>query len=283
MSNELVKLYTPHVDEAFKAESKRTLLTNTDYDWTGAHSIVLWKIATAPMNDYQRNRFESDEAAGTVTLTRFGELYDLATQTEELILKKDRSFIFNIDRLDEDETNGGLGSASALARQVKDVVIPEIDKYTYNVMVTGAGTTATATALTKDNIYSSIIAGTKALDDAEVPDTERVAVVTPETYNLLKQATEFDHTDIGNELKRLGVVAVLDGMNVIKIPAARLPEGFGFMIAHPCATVAPVKLDDYGVHNDTPLASGTIVTGRICYDAFVLDNKKKGIYYHPIA
>lgn len=283
MSNELVKLYTPHVDEAFKAESKRTLLTNTDYDWTGAHSIVLWKIATAPMNDYQRNRFESDEAAGTVTLTRFGELYDLATQTEELILKKDRSFIFNIDRLDEDETNGGLGSASALARQVKDVVIPEIDKYTYNAMVTGAGTTATATALTKDNIYSSIIAGTKALDDAEVPDTERVAVVTPETYNLLKQATEFDHTDIGNELKRLGVVAVLDGMNVIKIPAARLPEGFGFMIAHPCATVAPVKLDDYGVHNDTPLASGTIVTGRICYDAFVLDNKKKGIYYHPIA
>lgn len=283
MSNELVKLYTPHVDEAFKAESKRTLLTNTDYDWTGAHSIVLWKIATAPMNDYQRNRFASDEAAGTVTLTRFGELYDLATQTEELILKKDRSFIFNIDRLDEDETNGGLGSASALARQVKDVVIPEIDKYTYNVMVTGAGTTATATALTKDNIYSSIIAGTKALDDAEVPDTERVAVVTPETYNLLKQATEFDHTDIGNELKRLGVVAVLDGMNVIKIPAARLPEGFGFMIAHPCATVAPVKLDDYGVHNDTPLASGTIVTGRICYDAFVLDNKKKGIYYHPIA
>ena len=26
-------------------------------------------------------------------------------------------------------------------------------------------------------------------------------------------------------------------------------------------------------------SSGTIVTGRICYDAFVLDNKKVGIYY----
>ena len=283
MSNELVRLYTPHVDEAFKAESKRTLLTNTDYDWTGAHSIILWKLATAPMNDYKRNRFATDEESGSVALTRYGELYDLATQTEELILKKDRSFIFNIDRLDEDETGGGLESASALARQIREVVIPEIDKYTYNVLVTGAGTKATAAALTKANVYNSIIAGTKALDDAEVPDTERVLVVTPETYNLLKQATEFDHTDIGNELKQLGVVAVLDGMNVIKIPAARLPESFGFMIAHPCATVAPVKLDDYGVHNDTPLASGTIVTGRICYDAFVLDNKKKGIYYHPVA
>lgn len=27
------------------------------------------------------------------------------------------------------------------------------------------------------------------------------------------------------------------------------------------------------------LASGSIVTGRICYDAFVLDNKKTAIYY----
>ena len=33
------------------------------------------------------------------------------------------------------------------------------------------------------------------------------------------------------------------------------------------------------IHNDTPLSSGTIVTGRVCYDAFVLDNKKTGIYY----
>lgn len=51
------------------------------------------------------------------------------------------------------------------------------------------------------------------------------------------------------------------------------------MLAHPSAAVAPVKLEDFGVHNDTPLASGSIVTGRICYDAFVLDNKKTAIYY----
>lgn len=44
-----------------------------------------------------------------------------------------------------------------------------------------------------------------------------------------------------------------------------------------------MKLEDYNVHTDTVLSSGSIVTGRICYDAFVLDNKAKGIYYHPIA
>ena len=55
------------------------------------------------------------------------------------------------------------------------------------------------------------------------------------------------------------------------------------MITHPSATVAPIKLEDYSIHEDTPLASGDIVTGRIVYDSFVLDNKKNGIYYQPIA
>ena len=45
------------------------------------------------------------------------------------------------------------------------------------------------------------------------------------------------------------------------------------------ARLAPTKLEDFNVHNDTIYSSGTVVTGRICYDAFVLDNKKKGIYY----
>ena len=60
---------------------------------------------------------------------------------------------------------------------------------------------------------------------------------------------------------------MLDGMAVVKVPAARLPENFGFMIAPPSATAAPVKLEDFGMHPDAPLSSGTIGTGRICYDA----------------
>ena len=122
----------------------------------------------------------------------------------------------------------------------------------------------------------------ETLDNYEVPETERVLLLTPSVYTLLKQAVEFDHTEVGAELKLNGVIAFLDGMKVVKVPANRLPEKFGFMIAHPSATVAPVKLEDYGTHEDTPLSSGTIVTGRIVYDAFVLDNKKTGIYYQPI-
>ncbi len=283
MSIALVKKYAPYTDELFKAESKISLLTNTDFDWTGAHTVAVWKIGTVPMNDYSRNRGSDYDEEGVATLSRYGKIIDLDAQTEEMMLTKDRSFIFNVDRLDEDETAGQVAAASALARELREVVVPEVDTYAYNVMVTKAGTKATAAALTKENVYTSILAGSEALDAAEVPDTERVLVVTPAAYTLLKQSTAFDSTDVGAEMKLKGVVGILDGMAVIKVPASRLPENFGFMIAHPSATVAPVKLEDYGTHNDTPLSSGTIVTGRICYDAFVLDNKAKGIYYHPIA
>ena len=62
----------------------------------------------------------------------------------------------------------------------------------------------------------------------------------------------------------------------------RLPKNFGFMVAHPCATVAPTKLESYKTHQDPPGISGNLVEGRIVYDAFVLDNKKKAIYYQEI-
>ena len=54
MSVELTTKFAPQTDELFKAESKISLLTNTDFDWSGAHSVKLYKISTTPLNDYHR-------------------------------------------------------------------------------------------------------------------------------------------------------------------------------------------------------------------------------------
>lgn len=272
---ELATQFTSNVDEQFAAESRRQLLTIQGYDWTGAHSIKVYKITTSQMNDYNRAG-ETDE----VNWSRFGPVKNLNASTEELTLTKDRSFTFVIDMLDEDETTRAVAAASALARQNREVVIPEVDSYIYNVMCTKAGTKPAAKTLTVDNLYDEIIAGSAVLDNAEVPETERVLVVNPDIYRIMKKCPEIVmDTDVGNELRLKGVIGIVDGMTVIKVPANRLPEGFGFMIAHPCATVAPVKLETYRIHEDPPGISGNLVEGRICYDAFVLDNKKLAIYY----
>lgn len=54
MAIELATKYLPYVDEIFKAESKKSLLTNDDFDWTGAHTVKVYKIGTSSMTDYDR-------------------------------------------------------------------------------------------------------------------------------------------------------------------------------------------------------------------------------------
>ncbi len=268
--------FKPYVDEMFATESKIKLLTNSDFSWTGAHTIFVYKINTAPMQDYNR-------AGDFEGYSRYGKIQGLNATTQEMTLGKDRSFTFETDLLDTDETKGQLDAASALARQVREVVIPEIDKYVYGVMCEKAGHKPEAIELTPDNIYTEIIKGSAALDNAEVPDTKRILLVTPNTFLMMKQCPDITMTDeLDADLKLLGVVTNLDGCAVIKVPASRLPENFGFLIAHPMATVAPVKLEDYVTHNRPPGINGSLVEGRLCYDAFVLDNKAKAIYYQAV-
>ena len=277
MAISLATKFQPYTDEQFSTESKKSLLTNQDFDWTGAHTVKVYKVTTASMNDYGR----TGPASGN--WSRYGAVQGLDATTEEFTLRKDRSFTFAIDKLDTDETAQQLAAASALARQNRQVVIPEVDAYTYGVMAAGAGTKPTAAALTADNIYGEILKASQTLDDAEVPETGRVLVVTPATYAIMKKCKDITmETDIGNELRLKGVIGVLDGMDVQKIPANRLPAQFGFMVAHPCACVAPVKLEDYTIHDNPPGISGSLVEGRIVYDAFVLDNKTKAIYYQAL-
>lgn len=261
------------MDEIFKNESKRSLLTNQDFDWTGAHTVKVYKVTTSTMNDYDR--------AGTgENNSRYGAVAALGATTEEFTLTKDRSFTFAIDKLDVDETAQQVQASSALARQQREVIIPEVDTYVYNVMCTKAGNKPAAIALTSENIYDEILKASQALDEAEVPETQRVLLVTPTTYKLMKQSSDITmETDIGEDMRLKGVISNLDGANVIKVPASRLPEKFGFLLAHPSATVSPVKLEEYKVHEDPPGISGSLVEGRICYDAFVLDNKTKALYY----
>jgi hypothetical protein len=278
MAINLVTKFLPYVDEQFATESKKSLLTNQDFDWTGAHTVKVYKVNTGSMNDYDR----AGTGAGAAG-SRYGAVERLDATTEELALTKDRSFTFAIDKLDTDETGQQLAAASALARQDRQEVIPEVDKYVYGVMTGGAGVKPAAIALTSDNIYEEIIIGSNALDNAEVPETGRVIVVTPDVYMLMKKCKDITmETNIGNDLRLKGVISNLDGALVIKVPASHLPQHFGFMIAHPSATVAPTKLEDYKVHLDPPGISGALVEGRICYDAFVLENKKKGIYYQEV-
>ena len=274
MAIELATKYLPYVDEVMKEASMISLITNNDFEFTGAKKIKVYKMGTAPMQDYGRNSVKDGN------WSHYGEVTTLDANTEEFELTKDRSFTFEIDALDEDETAGALKAAEALNRQIREEVIPEVDINAYQKIVAGAGTTKTE-ELTADNIYDMLIDASAVLDDFEVPQTNRYILATPTTVKLMKK-NEFItmNEDIGEEMRTKGVIAMIDGALLIKVPANRLPENFGFLYGHPCAAMAPTKLADYKIHQDPPGLSGDLVEGRINYDAFVKENKVNALYCH---
>jgi len=276
MAVNLATKFYPFVDEKFSQDSKKSMVTNDDFDWNGAKTVKVYKVTTAQMSDYDRS---GENTSGS----RYGDVKGLDATTEDLTLTKDRSFTFAIDKLDSDETVQQLQAASALERQIREVVIPEIDSYVYGVMCEKAGHLPEAVSLTAENVYEEILKASQMLDDNDAPETDRVLIVTPATYTLMKKCSDIVmETNIGDEMRRKGVISMLDGASVVKVPSARLPEGFGFMLCHPSATLAPTKLEDYKIHEDPPGISGSLVEGRINYDAFVLENKAKAVYYQAV-
>lgn len=262
------------VDERFAKEALSTGIINQDFDFTGVDTVKVYSVPTTGMNDYK-----------TTGQNRYGTADELGNNVQTMVLKKDRSFTFTIDKKSEQDTNGVMEYGKALARQLSEVVIPEIDAYRFATIVAGADATHIATAaITKDNAYEAVLDGQIKLTDAAVPVAGRVLHVSPKFYKFIKLDPTFvKNSDLGQEITITGQVGMIDGMPVVLTPTTRLPQGVEFVIAHPVATTSPVKLEDYKVHDNPPGINGKLVEGRIRYDAFVLDNKKKAIYVHKSA
>lgn len=265
------KKYSNDIDEYFKIEMRSADCVNNDYDFTGVATVAVYSINTAQMHDYDRSRLNG---------SRYGELENLGTITQELILTQDKSFTFIIDRRDLTETQMALEAGEALNRQIREVVKPLIDKYRFTQMAINAGHKPTPIKLTKTNIYELITTATELLDEAEIPYTDRFLIAPPETFKLIKQSNDIIlNSDIGENLRLNGTVALLDGMKIIQVPKSRLPENIGFLVGHPQATTSPIKLEEYKIHENPPGISGYLAEGRILFDAFILNNKRNALYY----
>ena len=258
--------YTNVVDEKFKAEAKSNGFVNNDFDFVGAKTVKVYNVSTSKMNDYSR----------TGGMSRYGTPEDLNTGTQEMTMTKDRSFTFVIDKMDEDETMGALEAGKALARQLREVVVPEIDTYRFDKIGANAGKKVTV-ELNAENIYDEVLKATSHMEEKEVPLTGRQLAVTPAVYALLKKSKEVVmETEIGQEMRAKGIVAMLDDMPIVRVPKLRLKADF--IMTHSMACPSPVKLAEYKIHTDVPGVSGKLVEGRVYYDCFVLDNKKDIIY-----
>lgn len=270
----MAKVYTEKfaekIDERFSPTTVTHAATNNDYDFVGAKTVKVTSINTVALGDYDRDK-------------GYGAAKTIDNTVQELTMRKDRSFKIVLDKMDEEETK--IRAGEVLARQKREVIDPEMEKYRLGIMldvVTAGSNKITGVA---SKYYENFLAANEKLDDADVPKAGRVAFVTPAFLNKLKLDPNFiKASDLGQQMLLKGQVGEVDGVAILATKKAWMEDNtssatikYDCLIAHKSATVAPVKLAEYKVITDSEDYSGTVFLGRIYYDCFVLNNKKVGL------
>lgn len=260
--------YAPQVDEKFTQEARTAVAVNSDFDWEGVGAVKVYSNDVSALNDYK--------ATGT---NRYGTPDELGNHTQTMLVSQDKSFTFTIDQKSYDDTMMTMEAGAALARELREVVIPFIDKYRLQRMVNAVGSTATGT-ISKTTAYDALLDAQAALDTAMAPADGRIAYVSNAFYKALKQDDSFiKASDIAMDMRLSGQLGECDGIAIMK-GTGILPEKVNFIVTHPIATTAAQKLESYNIHQNPPGLNGWLVEGRIRFDAFVRYNKKGAIYVH---
>lgn len=258
--------YSPIVDDKFAINSLTSALGSTDYDWVGVKTVAVYSIPDVELEDYDMTATD-----------RYGTAGELEDDVQEMTISQDKSFTFTIDRANYDDTMMTKEAGKRLAVMLQNVVIPAVDKYRIGSWVTNAGNTYSQT-VTKENAYDSFLEVQAMLDDDSVPTGNRVCICTAQFYKKIKEDDSFiKQSDLGQTVAFNGQVGEIDGVPVIKAPTGYFPTGAEFIIVNTIATVNPVKLQDYKIHDNPPGISGWKVEFRIRHDSFVLNNKANGV------
>ena len=262
--------FSQTIDEQLSKDSLTDKAVNKDYDFDGVNKVNVYSVETVPLNDYDINAKSN----------RYGTPVELGNDVQTLELTQDKSFTFSIDRKNATDTMMAMSAAKALARELKEVVTPTIDRYRIEKYTAEALVAHTKEeTLTTETAYSAFLEGSMVLFDAKVPTEGRIAFVTSAYYKAIKLDKNFVSSgDKGQEIAVTGAVGTIDKTTIIVAPADYFVKGTNFIICHPMAMTSPVKLADYKIHENPQGINGWLVEGRIYYDAFVLNNKKAAIY-----
>lgn len=275
MAIDLRKKYCDQIDEVMLQASKSNMVIDDEAgEFVGVNSVIYHKL-TIPttVQNYGRDTLAQNGSGKSL----YGDTRGISLSPETFTLTQDISEHLYIDRMDEEESCASAGML--LGEYIRLTLQPTVDKYRYKKITDNAGNTVYGTTVSATNVFSLITDATEVLDDAGVPESARVLVVTPKTYKFLKNSKDIIlDEEVSKEERTEGVVAKIDGMPVIKVASSYLPEGVQFIVTVPSATKSPVKYSKIELRDAGNDGDGTFLNIRYYYDAFVLDNAKPCIY-----
>lgn len=285
-SIEYAKRFLPVIDAIYKhAAVTEGMDAATRADFSGVNEVKVLKVSTTGLGDYSR---EDGYPKGDVTAA-----------WETLKLTEERGKELSVDRMDDEETLG-MVFGTVTGSFMREHVIPELDAYRFAKYASTPNiSTTTAALLTKETILAAIDEAVRQLDEDEVPAEGRRLYVNSDLKPILNSAL---NRQWGSDGTVNTVLAGYNNMPIIYVPKSRFYTGItlndgtsnwgftkgaeaaniNFMIIYPGAILqvkkfALPKIFSPDVNQDKDAWKFQF---RLYHDAFVYENKVKGLYLH---
>lgn len=287
----LATKFQPILDEIYKLASltgRMDSLTKP-VSFAGANVVKVFKTSLIGMGTYSRI---TGYPVGDVTGT-----------WETLTLATERGRELFLDREDDEETLG-MAFGTLIGEYMRTLVVPEVDAYRFSKYASWSGITevGSPTTLASGTVLAAIDAAAGVMNANEVPNEGRILYVSDTVQTFLDQAltrTYANDSVISNR------VTNYNGMDIIMIPQTRFYKGItldagatssaggysktavtgrdiNFLMVHPSAVLQVKKHDNLKLFDPdvNQIKDGWKVQYRLYHDAFVYENKVKGVYSH---
>lgn len=284
----LFKQYLDLLDEVYKTSS-----TTASLDISGelvraganAKEILIPKMTLDGLADYSRG---GGYVAGDVKL-----------EMETVTFNFDRGRKFTVDAMDNAET-AGVAFGKLASEFIRTKVAPELDAFRYATYagISGIGTTTGAALSTGADVLTALVAAQNAMDEAEVPETERELHITPTLYNLIYSVDTTKSKEVLNSFSRIvkvpqtrfyTAIDQYDGTTENETTGGFVKDTTGkninFMVIHKPAVIQYSKhvVSKVVAPEENQTSDGWMFFYRSYGLADVYDNKVKGIYLHKAA
>lgn len=184
----LAKNYIANLDEVYKMASTTTDLNSPAEivrQGANAKEILVPKMSMTGLRNYNRGTgYQSG---------------DNNLEWETLAFNYDRGLKFQVDTMDDEESiNLAFGQLGA--EFMRTQVAPEADAFTYAALAGTSGIQDAAsggvTYSTGEEVLDALVEAMTAMDEAEVPTTERYLKITPTLYRLAQNVKSYINAGI---------------------------------------------------------------------------------------
>jgi len=280
----LFKKYITLLDEVYKQSSKTAILDgDSKLVQAGANTneIIVPKLSMDGLADYSRN---SGYVKGDVEL-----------KMETVKFNYDRGRKFSVDAMDNEET-AGIAFGKLSSEFIRTRVVPEMDAFRFATYSAKEGISKASGELADGNaVLAALVAAQSNMDDAEVPEENRILFITPTHYNAVNAVDTTKSKEVMASFSQVVRVpqsrfytaitmndGTTDGEKTGGFVKAETAKDINFMVIHkpallqyPKHTVNKIISPEANQESD-----GWLFFYRAYGLADVYENKTAGIYLH---